>query len=113
MAFVELGEAPERHLESAEDSLLRGEQRDWLAAGEALSAVLLTATADGLSSSMLSDLIEVESSRNILDNLLGHIGHPMVVVLVGYPASSSQAAAAPRRTAYDVIDSMAVPPDGR
>ena len=33
VAFVELGEAPERHLESAEDSLLRGEQRDWLAAG--------------------------------------------------------------------------------
>lgn len=31
VAFVELGEAPERHLESAEDSLLRGEQRDWLA----------------------------------------------------------------------------------
>jgi len=33
VAFVELGEAPERHLESAEDALLRGEQRDWLAAG--------------------------------------------------------------------------------
>ena len=33
VAFVELGEAPERHLESAEDSLLRGEKRDWLAAG--------------------------------------------------------------------------------
>jgi RNA polymerase sigma-70 factor, ECF subfamily len=33
VAFVELGEAPERHLESAEDTLLRGEQRDWLAAG--------------------------------------------------------------------------------
>lgn len=33
VAFVELGEAPERHLESAEDVLLRGEQRDWLAAG--------------------------------------------------------------------------------
>src|SRR5476651_1597970 len=32
VAFVELGEAPERHLESAEDVLLRGEQRDWLAA---------------------------------------------------------------------------------
>jgi RNA polymerase sigma-70 factor, ECF subfamily len=33
VAFVELGEAPEKHLESAEDALLRGEQRDWLAAG--------------------------------------------------------------------------------
>jgi RNA polymerase sigma-70 factor (ECF subfamily) len=33
VAFVELGEAPERQLESAEDALLRGEQRDWLAAG--------------------------------------------------------------------------------
>jgi RNA polymerase sigma-70 factor (ECF subfamily) len=33
VAFVELGEAPERQLESAEDTLLRGEQRDWLMAG--------------------------------------------------------------------------------
>lgn len=38
IAFVELGEAPPRYLEqrhsdSAEDELLRGEQRDWLAAG--------------------------------------------------------------------------------
>jgi len=38
IAFVELGEAPARHLEemhleSAEDALIRGEQRDWLAAG--------------------------------------------------------------------------------
>jgi RNA polymerase sigma-70 factor (ECF subfamily) len=37
IAFVELGEAPARHLEqsqmeSAEDVLLRGERRDWLAA---------------------------------------------------------------------------------
>ena len=36
IAFVELGEAPARHLEemrleSAEDALIRGEQRDWLA----------------------------------------------------------------------------------
>jgi RNA polymerase sigma-70 factor (ECF subfamily) len=33
VTFCELGEAPERHLESAEEGLLRGEQRDWLAAG--------------------------------------------------------------------------------
>jgi len=106
---LELGDSAARYAVLFTDG---DEPHDWLAAGEALSAVLLTATADGLSSSMLSDLIEVESSRNILDNLLGHIGHPMVVVRVGYPASSSQAAAAPRRTAYDVIDSAAMPTDG-
>jgi RNA polymerase sigma-70 factor (ECF subfamily) len=38
IAFVELGEAPAkhleaRHMESAEEGLLRGERRDWLAAG--------------------------------------------------------------------------------
>ncbi len=38
ISFVELGDAPTRYLEeqdveSAEDALLRGEQRDWLAAG--------------------------------------------------------------------------------
>jgi len=80
------------------------EPRDWLAAGEAPSAVLLTATADGLASSIMSDLIEVESSRTILRTLLGHIGQPMAVIRVGYPATTDQPAGAPRRAPHDVID---------
>ena len=37
------------------------EPRDWIAAGEALSAVLLTATAEGLATSMMSDLVSGRS----------------------------------------------------
>lgn len=82
------------------------EQRDWLVAGETLSAVLLAATADGLASSMISDLVEVDSSRQTVRAQLGNLGHPMVVVRVGHPSESGTPAAAPRRTAHDVIDNL-------
>jgi nitroreductase len=77
--------------------------RDWLTAGEALSAVLLAATADGLATSMMSDLVEVESSRNTLRDLLGHIGHPMVVVRLGYASDDTHPTDTPRRAPEAVI----------
>jgi nitroreductase len=80
------------------------EPRDWLAAGEALSAVLLTATADGLATSMMSDLVEVDSAREALRSMLAGIGHPMIVIRIGYPRTDAPPAVAPRRPAETVID---------
>jgi nitroreductase len=81
------------------------EPRDWLTAGEALSAVLLTATADGLATSMMSDLIEVESARETLRTMLSGIGHPMIVLRVGYPRPDAPPPAeSPRRPAESVIE---------
>jgi hypothetical protein len=56
------------------------EPPDWVRAGEALSAVLLTATSEGLA----SDLVAIQSARSALRQVLGDIGYPMVVVRLGY-----------------------------
>ena len=57
--------------------------QDWLTAGEALSAVLLTATVQGLASSPMSDLVEVIAARATLRHMLGNVGCPAIVVRVG------------------------------
>jgi hypothetical protein len=58
----------------------------WLAAGEALSAVLLRAASAGLAASPMSDLMEVPASRSLVSGLLGGVGHPAIAVRVGMPA---------------------------
>jgi hypothetical protein len=80
----------------------------WLAAGQAMSAVLLQATADGLATSFLSQAIEVEALRPRLAALTGPDGHPQLLLRVGYPRR--QPRPAPRRPLNDVLAPPA--PDG-
>ena len=81
---------------------------DWIHAGEALSALLLTATSEGLATSMMSDLIEVESARETLRRMLGGIGWPMIVVRTGYRApGAAPIGKAPRREPSETIGSLA------
>ena len=80
-------------------------QRDWLAAGEALSAILLTATVNGLATSPMSDLVEVASSRALLRAMLAAVGYPAIVVRIGLPATiDAPVPAAPRRAPAEVIE---------
>jgi len=76
-------------------NLLRG--------GEALSALLLLATADGLATAPISDAIEVEWPRHLLRGLLADIGEPYLVVRLGYVTSSEVLPSSPRRAAADAI----------
>ncbi|NJC72342.1 nitroreductase [Planosporangium thailandense] len=76
---------------------------DWLAAGEALSAVLLTATDERLAASPISDVIEVPAARRLLCDLLDGAGYPMVALRIGVPGDGPLAAAA-RRTGAEVVD---------
>ncbi len=55
-----------------------------LRAGQALQRVLLTATALGLSSSILSALVEVAGTRTDLGRLIGPGVHPQILVRVGH-----------------------------
>lgn len=83
------------------------EASDWLAAGEALSCVLLTATMRGLSASPMSETVEVPITRYLLRTLLGGVGHPIVVVRFGLAAAAEdgdQVPATPRRSANDIIE---------
>ena len=79
---------------------------DRLRAGEALSAVLLAATGQGLASVPLSQATEVRITRRLLQNeiLLG-VAVPQVVVRVGWrPVSYEPVPATPRRPLSEVLE---------
>ena len=78
-------------------------RRELLHGGEALSALLLLATADGLSTAPLSDTIEVAWPRHLLRSLLADVGEPYLVVRLGYVPDRQPVPAAPRRAPHDVI----------
>jgi hypothetical protein len=78
---------------------------DWLRAGEALSALLLTATVRGLSTAVISDVIEVEHTRDLVRGLLPRDGNPYVVVRCGWGAGGD-VPEAPRRAPEDAIEGL-------
>ncbi|GAA3394883.1 nitroreductase family protein [Cryptosporangium minutisporangium] len=77
---------------------------DWLAAGEAMSAVLLETTASGLAASPMTDVVEVPASRALLHRLLDNLGNAQAALRIGVPATDEAAPPTPRRAAGDVID---------
>jgi nitroreductase len=79
------------------------EPRDWLRAGEAVSAVLLTAVSLGLGVAPISDVIEVEHPRSLVRRLLPGPGHPYLVVRCGHSVDPTPIAEAPRRDATDAV----------
>jgi nitroreductase len=79
------------------------EAGDWLRAGEALSAVLLTATATGLATAPISDVTETALTRERLRQMLSGIGYPQVGLRIGY-APPGQPPASPRRSMRDVLE---------
>jgi hypothetical protein len=80
---------------------------DWLTAGVTLSAVLLTATAEHLATSPMSDLVEYEVARHTLRRMIGGVGYPAVGVRIGMPAAGPTPPRAPRRPAAEVIEVVA------
>ena len=53
-------------------------------AGEAMQRVLLTATAEGLAVSFLSQLVEVPDAREALRRLVGAVRPPLAVLRIGH-----------------------------
>ena len=84
---------------------------DWLRTGEALSALWLRATLDGLSVVPLSQVIEVEETRiSLQHDVLGGLAVPHLLVRLGWQAlSRRQLARTARRPLADVLD-VAAPP---
>lgn len=69
---------------------------DWLAAGEATSAVLLATTHLQLASSPMSGVIEVPGARALIRSLVpGHL-QPQLVIRIGVPNDVSPPPASPR-----------------
>jgi nitroreductase len=79
------------------------ERGDLLRAGEALSALLLLATAEGLATAPLSEAVEVAWPRRLLKGLLADLGEPYLAVRLGYPTSREPLPPSPRRSPADAI----------
>ena len=73
---------------------------DWIAAGQAMQRVLLTATAAGLRASFLNQPIEISSMRLQLARALALQGDPQLLLRFGYSPSS---APTPRRPVADML----------
>jgi hypothetical protein len=81
-----------------------GEQPvDWLRAGEALSAVLLTAVGHDLAAAPFTDVLEVEHPRDLVRGLLPSSSCPYVVIRCGYPPTGGDLPAVPRRPLAEVL----------
>jgi hypothetical protein len=76
---------------------------DWLRAGEATSAVWLTATARTLAMSALSDVVEVPSARALLASLLDEPGHPQLVLRTGPQRQPTPPPSSSRRKLSEVL----------
>jgi nitroreductase len=76
---------------------------DLLRGGEALSALLLKATAEGLATAPLSEAVEVTWTRRLLRDLLSDVGEPYVAVRLGYLHTAEPLPPAPRRDPAEVI----------
>lgn len=74
---------------------------DHLQAGYALQGILLTITDAGLTSSLLSQPIEVPSAQEQLRLAFGRFGTPQMVLRIGYGEGGSSTA---RRPVTDVIE---------
>ncbi len=80
------------------------ESRDWLAAGGALERILLAAAASGLQASYFNQPIESADLRARLREVLGEIGHPQVMLRLGY---GPEMRAPPRRPVQAVLRAVA------
>jgi hypothetical protein len=83
---------------SSDDPLAR------LRAGEALSVILLTATSLGLATSIDSQVMEVETTRSLIENrVLQGSRSPQILVSVGWPSSADPLPQTPRRPNAEIL----------
>ncbi|MGW3472025.1 Acg family FMN-binding oxidoreductase [Saccharopolyspora sp. NPDC000995] len=80
----------------------------WLAAGEALSAVLLSATEQGLATCPLSQIGEVAESRNqVREQVLGGNGFPQLAIRIGWPVTHEfPGPLTPRRALSEIVEQL-------
>ncbi len=74
---------------------------DWLRAGEALMALLLRATIEGIQAQPLGQVVDRDWSRSRLGTELGVLGHPQMVLRLGFARPGPPT---PRRDVSEVVD---------
>ena len=106
--FLEAGDpdAPPPEVERPTVVLLGtdGDDRSaWLRAGRALGRLLLVATAAGVAASPLTQALDWPATRTRLRSRLSLVGHPQMLLRMGYPAGSAAGVASGRRPVGDVL----------
>jgi hypothetical protein len=74
--------------------------QDWLVAGQAMSALLVRATADGVQASPLGQVLDQPWARRRLAGELGVVGHPQMVLRLGYAEPGAET---PRRPVDELL----------
>jgi nitroreductase len=77
--------------------------RDWLMAGSALSALLLTATCAGASASLLNQPLDETVSRGRLNEVLRVPGYSQVLLRLGYTGPEARRFVTPRRPVDELL----------
>jgi nitroreductase len=75
----------------------------WLLAGRALGRVLLLATAAGVAASPLTQALDWPATRTRLQARLSLVGHPQMLLRMGYPPETTGQAVSGRRPVADVL----------
>jgi nitroreductase len=79
------------------------DRRAWLAAGRALGRLLLHATAEGLAASPLTQALDLPATRARLRTRLSLVGHPQMLLRMGYPPEAPAAVVSGRRPVGEVL----------
>ncbi|WP_344689076.1 Acg family FMN-binding oxidoreductase [Blastococcus jejuensis] len=77
---------------------------DWLMAGRALARALLIVTVDGVAASPLTQALDWPSTRSRLQSRLSLVGHPQMLLRMGYPPDLPDGAVSGRRPVAEVLD---------
>ncbi|MGY1804082.1 Acg family FMN-binding oxidoreductase [Blastococcus sp. SYSU D00922] len=75
----------------------------WLQSGRALGRLLLIATAGGVAASPLTQALDWPATRTRLQSRLSLVGHPQMLLRMGYPPEEASAAVSGRRPVSDVL----------
>ena len=75
----------------------------WLQAGRALGRILLTATAAGVAASPLTQALDWPATRVQLQSRLSLVGHPLMLLRMGYPPEPAPGAVSGRRPVAEVL----------
>jgi nitroreductase len=87
--------------------LLMGTENDdrhaWLRSGRALGRLLLRVTADGLAASPLTQALDWPATRARLTSRLSLVGHPQMLLRMGYPSDQGAPVSSGRRPVEQVL----------
>jgi nitroreductase len=87
--------------------LLLGTENDdresWLLAGRALGRLLLRVTTEGIAASPLTQALDWPATRTQLRRRLTLVGHPQMLLRMGYPSTADVGPVSGRRPVEDVL----------